>query len=95
MNKDFTNLTKTLKLKKAPPAQKNKNLKYLLQQFKNRSIKKTQKHLNSKEKFTFREFHQDEIIKIIKELTKNKASTFRDISVNMIYTFSLCLVLCL
>ena len=71
-------MTKTLKLRKASPAQKNKCLKHLHQQFKNQSIKKIQEHFNSKGKFTFRKFQQDEI-KIIKKLTKNQASTFKDI----------------
>ena len=72
-------MTKTLKLKKASPAQKNKSLKHILQQFKNQSIKKIQEHFNIKGKFTFCEFQQDEITKIIKKLTENKAITFKDI----------------
>ena len=47
------NLTKTLKLKKASPALKNKPLKLLLLQFKNQSIKKIQKHFISKENLLF------------------------------------------
>ena len=46
---------------------------------KNQTIKKIQKHFNSKEKFTFCDFQQGEVIKIIKELPKNKANTFKDI----------------
>ena len=86
-------MTKTLKLKKAYPAQKNKPLKHLLTQFKNQSIKKIQKHDNSKEKFIFPEFQQDKIIKIIKELPKNKANTIKDIPVeilaNSVHQYSL------
>ena len=40
LNKYFTNLTKTLKLKKTSPALKKKSLKHLLRHFKNHSTKK-------------------------------------------------------
>ena len=81
LNKYFTNVTKILKLKKVSTALKNNPLKHQLQKFKNQSIKKIQKHFNSKEKFTFRKFQQGEIIKIIKVLPKNDASSFKDILV--------------
>ena len=47
LNKYFTNLTKTLKLKKISPALKNKSLKHLLRHFKNHSIKKIKKHFHA------------------------------------------------
>ena len=56
LNKHFTDLTKTLKLRKASPPLWNKILKHLLKQLKKQSIKKIQNHFNSKEKFNFREF---------------------------------------
>ena len=82
-NKYFTDLTKTLKLKKASPVLKKKSLKHLLRHFKNHSTKKIKKHLNSKEIFTFRVFKETEIIRKIKELLKNKSSTFKDIPVKI------------
>ena len=86
LNKYFTDLTKTLKLKKTSPPLKKKSLKYLLRHFKNHSTKKIKEHLNSKVIFTFQEFKETETIKTIKELQKNKASTFKDIPVTiMVY----------
>ena len=70
-NKYFTNLTKTLKLKKICPVLKKKSLKHLLRHFKNHSPKRIKKNFNSKEIFTFCEFQETEIIKIIQELPQN------------------------
>ena len=82
MNKYFTSLTKTLKLKKTS-ALKKKSSKHLLRHFKNHFINKIKKHFNSNERYAFREFKETEIIKTIKKLPKNKASTFKDISVKI------------
>lgn len=50
-NKYLPNFTKTLKLKNKPL--KKKPLKHQLKHFKNQYMKKIQKHLNDKVKFTF------------------------------------------
>ena len=81
LNKYFTNLTKTLRLKKTSPALKS--LKHLLRHRKNYSTKKITKHFNSKEIFTFREFKETEIIETIKQLPKNKNRTLKDILVKI------------
>ena len=46
LNKSFTHFTKTLKLKKASFALKNKPLTHLLKQIKNQFIKEIQKHFD-------------------------------------------------
>ena len=72
LNKYFTNLPKTLKLRKTSPALKKKSLKHLKSFYQKNS-----------EICTFREFKKTEIIKTIKELPKNKLSTFKDIPVKI------------
>ena len=78
LNKYFTDLTKTLKLKKASPVLKKKSLKHLLRHFKNHSTKKSKKHFNSKEIFTYIYFY--------------KVSRFKDIPVkimvNLVHIYS-------
>ena len=48
LNKYFTSLTKILILKKAFPTVKNIPLKHLLKKFENQSVKKIEKHFNTK-----------------------------------------------
>ena len=83
LSKYFTDLTKTLKLKKIFSALKKKSLKHLLRDFRNHSTNKIEECFNSKEIFTFREFQEIEIIKTIKEIPENKANTFKDIPVKI------------
>ena len=72
MNKYFTSLTKTLKLKKTS-ALKKKSSKHLLRHFKNHFINKIKKHFNSNERYAFREFKETEIMKTIKKLPKKQS----------------------
>ena len=76
-NKYLTNLTKTLKLTKTSAALNSNPLKYIHKQFKSQSIKKIQKHSDSKEIFAFRELQQNKIIKTLKNYLKTKHALCR------------------
>ena len=74
LNKYFTNLTKSLKLKKCISRKS----------FLNTSIKKTNQSYPKKETFSFRELRETETLEIIKSLPKNKATVFKDIPMRII-----------
>ena len=74
LNKCFTNLTISLKLKK-----------YILRKsFLNTSIKKINQSYPKTETFSFREIRETETLEIIKSLPKNKATVFKDIPMRII-----------
>ena len=74
LNKYFTNLTKSLKLKKCISRKS----------FLNTSIKKINQSYPKTETFSFREIRETETIEIIKSLPKNKATVFKDIPMRII-----------
>ena len=73
LNKYFTNLTKSLKLKKCISRKS----------FLNTSIKKINQSYPKKETFSFREIRETETLEIIKSLPKNKATVFKDIPIEL------------
>ena len=75
LNKYFTNLTKSLKLKKCTSRKSSKIL--------NTSIKKINQSYPKQETFSFREIRETETLEIIKSLLKNKA-VFKDIPMTII-----------
>ena len=74
LNKYFTNLTKSLKLKKCISRKS----------FLNTSIKKINQSYPKTETFSFREIRETETLEIIKSLPKNKATVFKDIPMRII-----------
>ena len=74
LNKYFTNLTKSLKLKKCVSRKS----------FLNTSIKKINQSYPKTETFFFREIRETETLEIIKSLPKNKATVFKDIPMRII-----------
>ena len=74
LNKYFTNLTKSLKLKKCTSRKS----------FLNTSIKKIKQSYPKQETLSFREIRQTETLEIIKSLPKNKATVFKDIPMRII-----------
>ena len=73
LNKYFTNLTKSLKLKKCISRKS----------FLNTSIKKINQSYPKTETFSFREIRETETLEIIKSLPKNKATVFKDIPIEL------------
>ena len=74
LNKYFTNLTKSLKLKKCAS---RKSFRIYIYKETNQSYPKT-------ENFSFHKICETETIEIIKSLPKNKATVFKDISMRII-----------
>ena len=74
LNKYFTNLTKSLKLKKCISRKS----------FLNTSIKKINQSYPKTETFSFREIRETETLEIIKSLPKNKATVFKNIPMKII-----------
>ena len=59
LNKNFTNLTKTIRLKKTSPALKNKPLKHVVKNFKNQErLHGKEKELNIYSIFSFPRFNE-------------------------------------
>ena len=69
LNKYFTNLAKSLKLKKCISRKR----------FLNTSIKKINQNYPKTETFSFLEIRETETLEIIQSLPKNKATVFKDI----------------
>ena len=74
LNKYFTNLTKSLKLKKCVSRKS----------FLNTSIKRINQIYPKQETFSTREIRETETLEVIKRLPKNKATVFKDISTGII-----------
>ena len=74
LNKYFTNLTKSLKLKKCITRKR----------FLDTYINKINQSYPKTETFSFREIRETETLEIIKSLPKNKATVFKDIPMRII-----------
>ena len=74
LNKYFTNLTKSLKLKKCISRKS----------FLNTSVKKINQSYPNTKTFSFCEIRETETLEIIKSLPKNKATVFKDIPMRII-----------